>query len=70
MHMSLCQRPTGRSSGTTKSPMDFVEFAREKSVLFVKWCTANGVNDNAESVRQLMLLEDFKSNLPEKLVPE
>lgn len=50
------------------SGQTFVEFAREKGVLFDKWCTSSGVKSNFESLRQLMLLEDFKNALPEKLV--
>uniref|UniRef100_A0A3B3I2A9 Gypsy retrotransposon integrase-like protein 1 n=1 Tax=Oryzias latipes TaxID=8090 RepID=A0A3B3I2A9_ORYLA len=46
----------------------FVEFAREKSVLFDKWCSASEVQNNFESLRQLVLLEDFKGSLPEKVV--
>ena len=45
-----------KSTGQT-----FVEFAREKGVLFDKWCSANGVKNSFESLRQLMLLEDFKN---------
>lgn len=52
-----------RSNGKT-----FVEFAREKGVLFDKWCTSNNVNSDYESLRQLILLEDFKGTLPEKMV--
>lgn len=46
----------------------FVEFAREKGLLFDKWCTANNVKSQFESLRQLILLEDFKNALPEKMV--
>lgn len=52
-----------KSSGQT-----FVEFAREKGVLFDKWCSANEVKNSYEALHQLMLLEDFKSALPEKIV--
>ena len=52
-----------KSSGQT-----FVEFAREKGVLFDKWCTANGVANSFEALRQLMLIEDFKDALPDKMV--
>ena len=52
-----------KSSGQT-----FVEFAREKGLLFDKWCSANDVKTSFESLRELMLLEDFKSALPEKMV--
>ena len=33
----------------------FVEFAREKGILFDKWGAANGVKDNFESLRQLII---------------
>nr|XP_033962443.1 uncharacterized protein LOC117464021 [Pseudochaenichthys georgianus] len=46
----------------------FVEFAREKGILFDKWCAANEVKDHFESLRQLLLLEDFKNSLPERMV--
>uniref|UniRef100_A0A8C6LSG2 CCHC-type domain-containing protein n=1 Tax=Nothobranchius furzeri TaxID=105023 RepID=A0A8C6LSG2_NOTFU len=46
----------------------FVEFAREKGYLFDKWCSANDVKGNFDCLRQLILLEDFKSGLPEKMV--
>lgn len=50
------------------SEQTFVEFAREKGVLFDKWCAASEVKDNFESLRQLILVEDFKGTLPEKVV--
>ncbi|KAI3357900.1 hypothetical protein L3Q82_016288, partial [Scortum barcoo] len=52
-----------KSSGQT-----YVEFARDKGVLFDKWCMASEVKNSFESLRQLILLEDFKSTLPEKIV--
>ncbi|XP_030271730.1 uncharacterized protein LOC115581049 isoform X3 [Sparus aurata] len=52
-----------RANGQT-----FVEFAREKGVLFDKWCSANEVKNSFESLRQLLLLEDFKGALPERMV--
>ncbi|XP_043962798.1 uncharacterized protein LOC122825436 isoform X2 [Gambusia affinis] len=52
-----------RSSGQT-----YVEFAREKGLLFDKWCAASEVKGDFESLRQLILLEDFKNTLPERLV--
>lgn len=50
------------------SGQTFVEFAREKGVLFDKWCTSSDVKGDFESLRQLMLLEDFKNALPDKVV--
>lgn len=49
------------------SNQTFVEFAREKGVLFDKWCTSSNVNDFS-ALRELMLLEDFKKCLPERIV--
>ena len=45
----------------------FVEFAREKNVLFDKWCVASKVDSFAQ-LKELILLEEFKSGLPERLV--
>lgn len=45
----------------------YVEFAREKGVLFDEWCVATKVED-FHSLREQILLEDFKSSLPEKIV--
>lgn len=47
-----------KSNGQT-----YVEFAREKAVLFDKWCTASEVKKDFEALRQLILLEDFKNLL-------
>lgn len=41
-----------------------MEFAREKSGLFDKWCHASTL----EELRELVLLEEFKNCLPEKVV--
>uniref|UniRef100_A0A3B3BUU0 Gypsy retrotransposon integrase-like protein 1 n=1 Tax=Oryzias melastigma TaxID=30732 RepID=A0A3B3BUU0_ORYME len=46
----------------------FVEFAREKGNLFDKWCASSNVKDDFEALRSLVLLEDFKNALPERLV--
>lgn len=45
----------------------FVEFAREKATLFDKWITASKVPDY-NSLRELILLEEFKTGLPECIV--
>jgi len=67
--MSLCQRLTDRNSEIIKSQVvKPVEFAREKGVLFDKWCSANDVRNSFGSLRELMLLEDFKNDLPEGMV--
>ncbi len=45
----------------------FVEFAREKGNLFDKWCCSSKVS-TFEQLRELILVEDFKSCLPENIV--
>ncbi len=45
----------------------FVEFAREKSALFDKWCQASKVTQ-LDQLRELVLLEEFKNCLPDKIV--
>ncbi len=51
-----------------KAPnQSYVEFAREKGTLFDKWSTACKACD-FESLRELILLEDFKKCLPERIV--
>lgn len=43
----------------------FTDFAREKGILFDRWCTACKADD-VPSVRELILLEEFKNCLPER----
>ena len=51
-----------------KSPhKTFVEFAREKETLFDRWCMATGC-DTFASLRDLVLVEEFKNSLPDRLV--
>ena len=45
----------------------YVEFARDKQKLFDKWCAASKAHTLAE-VRELLLLEDFKNHLPDRIV--
>ena len=45
----------------------YVEFGHEKGVLFDRWCRSMKVSDFA-GLRELMLLEDFKNCLPERIV--
>ncbi|XP_049340179.1 uncharacterized protein LOC125804771 [Astyanax mexicanus] len=45
----------------------FVEFAREKTALFEKWCSASKVATFAQ-LKELILLEDFKNSVPEVIV--
>lgn len=54
-------------SCTKSGNQTFVEFAREKGVLFDKWCQASKVEDFAQ-LRELVLLEEFKKCLPERIV--
>ncbi|XP_071060993.1 uncharacterized protein [Pseudochaenichthys georgianus] len=51
-----------KASGQT-----YVDFAREKKVLFDRWCRACTADDIA-SVCELMLLEEFKNGVPERTV--
>ncbi|XP_035864283.1 uncharacterized protein LOC118496498 [Sander lucioperca] len=43
----------------------YVDFAREKGILFDRWCAACKVADMS-SLRELMLLEEFKNCIPER----
>lgn len=43
------------------------EFALEKATLKAKWCVASKVEKLAQ-LRELILLEEFKSCLPDKVV--
>ena len=45
----------------------YVEFAREKSVLFDRWCNATD-SVNVHQIRELILMEEFKSCLDERVV--
>lgn len=49
------------------SNQTYVEFAREKGVLFDKWCASSQAEDFS-TLRELMLLEDFKKCVPERTV--
>lgn len=44
----------------------YLDFAREKARLFDRWCAASQVND-VGSVRELMLVEDFKNSVPKSV---
>lgn len=44
-----------------------MDFAREKSLLFDRWCSASK-ESTFESLRELFLLEDFKNCLPEHII--
>ncbi len=45
----------------------YVEFARDKGILFDRWCTSSK-SDDFLSLRELVLLEEFKQCLPERMV--
>ncbi|KAJ8356937.1 hypothetical protein SKAU_G00197310 [Synaphobranchus kaupii] len=45
----------------------YVEFAREKETLFDRWCSATKATDH-DSLRELILVEEFKNSLPERMV--
>ena len=45
----------------------YVEFARNKESLFDKWCSTSKATTLTE-VRELVLLEDFKNHLPDRIV--
>lgn len=45
----------------------YVEFVREKGVLFDNWCQASKAKTFQE-LCELVLLEEFKDRLPEKVV--
>lgn len=48
--------------GFTKSSEEsFIEFAREKEQLFDRWCVSTGVERNFDKLKQLVLIEEFKS---------
>lgn len=44
----------------------YAEFVREKEILFDRWCTSQNVKDFAQ-LKQLIMLEEFKNCLPEKV---
>lgn len=55
-----------RFHGLQKLPnQSHVDFAREKETLFDQWCAASKA-DKLVSVRELMLLKEFKNCLPER----
>lgn len=57
-----------RFRGHKKTPsQSFVEFAREKGVLFDKWCASSKVTD-FKTLRELLLVEEFKNCVPERVV--
>ena len=49
------------------SSKTFVEFAREKETLFNRWCKASNAT-NFDTLSQLVLIEEFKNSLPDRIV--
>ena len=45
----------------------YVEFGREKEMLFDRWCLSKNVNKDYVRLRQLVLIEEFKNCLPAEL---
>ena len=41
----------------------FVEFVREKEIMFNRWCASRQVGVSFEKLKQIMLLEEFKRSL-------
>lgn len=63
------EMPIGRNLEITKNHQNktYSEFAREKGGLFDRWCTACKASD-FESLRELILLEEFKKCLLDRMV--
>ena len=51
-------------SSQKKESQTYTEFAREKEVQFDRWCSAKEIAQDFNRLRQLILLEEFKSCLP------
>ena len=54
-------------SSKKKETQTFTEFARDKEVQFDRWCMALDVTRDYNKLRQIILLEEFKSCLPPHL---
>ena len=46
---------------TKPSGKTFIEFAQEKAQLFDRWCTSENINNKYDSLRELILLEEFQN---------
>ena len=44
-----------------KEGQTFLEFPRQKEALFKRWCTSQQIGNSFETLKQLILLEEFKS---------
>ena len=47
-----------------KEGQTYMEFARQKEVLFNRWCTSQQIGDSFERLKQFILLEEFKTCVP------
>lgn len=57
-----------RFRGLKRLPtQSYIEVAREKSLLFDRWCSASKI-DSLRSLWELVLLEGFQNCLPERIV--
>ncbi|XP_013382959.1 uncharacterized protein LOC106153529 [Lingula anatina] len=45
----------------------FIEFAREKEMLFDRWCRSRDVGSNFEKLKQMILVEEFKECVSDSL---
>ena len=66
MHMKKFLRHIDRSLGVKEKHSDqtYVEFAHAKRRSFDQWCHAMNVQKDYENLRQIVLIEEFKNNLP------
>ncbi|XP_070398068.1 uncharacterized protein [Nothobranchius furzeri] len=55
-----------RSQNVKLSTQTYVEFSREKALMFEKWILASKV-ETLQDLKELILLEEFKKCLPERL---
>ena len=46
---------------------NYVEFAKEKQILFDRWLTSTKVGASFEKLKEVMLLEDFKNCIPSEI---
>lgn len=64
--MSLFQKRQKFRTSKKTAHQTYVEFVRDKSVLFDKWRRACNVSSMVD-MRELMLLEEFKNSLPDRI---
>ena len=50
-----------------KEEQTYMELARQKEALFNRWCTSQQVGNSFDKLKQLILLEEFKSCVPVKV---